>query len=284
MQRPRRKSKKIHKVHVGSSDRIYSYKWSIDVPQVKTFINKCLLTCTILALTQLSFFESNRKDKRFLYLSGIKSIIESKRKYAFKILEDELEKLFSVTNLKRTGPYNLSTTVIILGAIYKCQFFVFESFNHSAKLSFMYPNTYDDSLKPIFLFRPEFNSDHLIFIKNINSFFRSNSYICLGCLRSFKRLKDSRSPHLCKNKKSCFACRCFYQSKSTYINEFNDKQFCDRYIALEESSFLCPICNCQIFSQKCYKNHKRICKGQGYFGYKCTDCNRFSYCQNNTTS
>lgn len=279
---PRKKFKKFRKVHLGQSSRKYSYKWAIDVPQEENFIQKCLLTCTILAFAQINFFESKRKDKKFLYLSGIKSSIESKRKYAFKILNNELEKLFSVTNLKRTGPYNLTSTIILLSKTYKCQFFVFESFNHSTKLFYTYPKSYNDSLKPIYLFRPEFDSDHVMFIKNINSFFRANSYICFGCFKPFKRLKDSRSPHLCSKKESCFACRCFFQNGKTYINQALDKQFCDRFVT-SENSFLCSTCNCQVFSEKCYRNHKRICKGKGYFGYKCLKCNKFSYCQNNTS-
>ena len=147
----------------------------------------------------------------------------------------------------------------------------------------MYPHEYDDSLKPIYLYRPEYDSSHVIFIRNINSFFKSNSYVCLACLRQFKRLRDSRSPHLCKKRTTCFVCRRFLQSDTTYLNYSLEKLFCDKLIT-KENSFICQICNCQIYSLKCFKGHKRLCKGQGYFGYKCNECNKFTYCQNNTSN
>ena len=61
------------------------------------------------------------------------------------------------------------------------------------------------------------------------------------------------------------------------------QMFCDKLIT-NENSFTCPICNCILYSQKCYQGHRYICKGKGYFGYKCLECNKFTYCQNNTTS
>ena len=101
-------------------------------------------------------------------------------------------------------------------------------------------------------------------------------------MRQFKRLRDSRSPHLCKKKSTCFACRRFFQTSLTYLNSAVEKNFCDKLVT-KENSFFCPICNCQIYSTKCYIGHKQLCKSKGYFGYKCNDCNKFTYCQNNTT-
>ena len=108
--------RKTFKTHVGNSNRHYNYKWAIDVPPIASFAYKCLLTCTILALAQLDFFES-KENKAFTYLTWIISKVQSKQNYAVKLMEKKLEMLFSVTDLKRTGPYELKATIILLSQI-----------------------------------------------------------------------------------------------------------------------------------------------------------------------
>ena len=281
-QKPRRQAKKIVRTHVGASKRKYNYSWAIDVPPVADFAQKCLLTCTLLALAQHIYFESGKKNKSFLYMSMINSNFEKKKQYAFKIMKDQLEKLFQVVNLKRTGPYELKSTIKLLSRQYQCQFFIFDAMNTSSKMYYMYPKVFEDSLKPIYLFRPQFDSNHLIFIRRLSSFFKSNGFVCFSCLRCFKRFRDSRSPHLCKKRPTCFACRCFFQTQVTYLNNLTTMNFCDK-LTTDENSFNCPRCNCIIFSSRCFKNHKKFCNGKGYFGYKCSDCKTFSYCKNNTS-
>ena len=281
--KPNKKKKRNFKVHVGASERRYNYIWAIDVPQTPHFVNKCLLTCTILALTQHSYFDSDKKDKTFLYLSQLNSSLETKKEYALKILTKQLEKLFQVTKLQQTGPYELKTTVMLLSQAYKCQFFIFDCLNNSSKVYYMYPKIYDDSLRPVFLFRPQFDSHHVIFIRRLNSFFKANSFICFGCLRTFKRIRDSRCPHLCRSRPTCFVCRRFFQNKDTYTNELIKENFCDK-LTTSENAFNCPRCNCTIYSNKCFQGHKKFCNGKGYFGYKCVDCNTFKYCKNNTSN
>ena len=273
--------RKTFKTHVGNSNRHYNYKWAIDVPPIASFAYKCLLTCTILALAQLDFFES-KENKAFTYLTWIISKVQSKQNYAVKLMEKKLEMLFSVTDLKRTGPYELKATIILLSQIYKCQFFIFDSLHNSSKVYFMYPKKYDDALKPIFFYRPRFDSSHLIFIRNLNSYFKAHGAICFVCFRQFKCNRTARCSHLCRERKTCFACRRFFQTKDTYINAKIDPLFCDKLIT-SEITFKCPICNCDIYSKKCLKGHKRFCNGAGYFGYKCSQCNKFTYCKNNTS-
>ena len=274
--------RKVVKTHVGETSRVYNYKWAIDVPQTGIFLGKCLLTCTILALAQHAFSE-DKKSKLYLYISKINSVVLTKKNYAIKWMEKELEKLFSCTELKQTGPYELKATVIILSQTYKCQFFIFDGINNSSKLYFMYPEQYDDTLKPIFLFRPQFDSSHVIFIRHLNAFYKANSFVCFGCFRVFQRNRESRSSHLCKKRLTCFVCRRFFQTSETYLNSLTSSYFCDKLIT-KENSFLCSKCNCQIYSQKCFLGHKRFCKGLGYFGYKCLDCKKFTYCRNNTSN
>ena len=90
--------RKLAKLHVGDSTRKYQYKWSIDFPKIEPFINHCLLMCSILALAQLEFFESNKTNKKFLYLALIKSKLEAKQNYAKKLMLQQLNNLFSVTS------------------------------------------------------------------------------------------------------------------------------------------------------------------------------------------
>ena len=65
-------------------------------------------------------------------------------------------------------------------------------------------------------------------------------------------------------------------TSSTYTNSFLLNEFCDRFITTEKS-YVCSKCNLTIFSQHCYKGHKRLCYGKGHFGWKCTKCNKFFY-------
>ena len=67
----RKRAKRVFKTHVGASTRVYNYKWAIDVPQTSTFIEKCLLTCTILALAQHAFSE----DKKINFISIFQKLI-----------------------------------------------------------------------------------------------------------------------------------------------------------------------------------------------------------------
>ena len=277
-----RKKRKVANVHVGNSTRRYNFKWAIDV-DLEDFIGKCLLTCTILSLLQHAFFESQGKNKLFLYASRIHSSIEQKKNMAKKIITQQLNELFSVTGLKQTGPYQLKSTIILLSETYHCQFFIFDCINRSSKLYLMYPKIYNDSLKPIFLFRPQFDSTHLLFIRNSSHFFSATNSMCLQCLKTFKRNRDSRSTHLCPKRPTCFACRRFFMSETTYVHSNLTKRFCDKFL-IKDRPFSCPTCNCEIVSEHCLRGHKRFCKGKGYFGYKCNSCNRFTYCHSKMTS
>jgi len=276
---PRKKPRKRPRLHVGNSQRIYNFKWAIDVPSKNKLLEgKCLLTCTILALLQHLSFENQKQNKIFSYVSRIQSSVLSHQNHAVKRMTQELEKLFCVTGLKQTGPYELKSTIVMLSQTYKCQFFIFDGTNNCKKLFLTYPKEYDDSLKPIFLYRPSLDSEHVLFIRNINSYFLANCFVCLACHREFKHNRLARSSHLCKKKETCFACRRFFQTSTTYVNKQLDLTFCNKLIT-NEKSFNCPICNCSIYSNKCYQGHKRFCRGRGYFGFKCDDCKKFTYCK-----
>ena len=281
--KPRKQYKKRPRLHVGNSDRHYNFKWAIDIPSSNNFfVNKCLLLCTILGLTQHSFFENKKEKNFFQSISRLSSSVKRHQTYATNLMIKQLEKLFTVTGLKQTGPYELKSTITMLSQSYKCQFFVFDSMNNCPKMFYMYPKVYDDSLKPIFLYKPSLDPNHVLFIRDLKVYFLRNCFICLACHREFNHIRRARSSHLCKKRETCFACRRFFQSNDTYLNCYLEEHFCDK-LTTSESSFKCPLCNCHIFSKKCYAGHKRFCRGQGYFGYKCDECNKFTYCKGNNS-
>ena len=272
--------KQTFATHVGARASISMRYWGLDPPSVyfnrkekevqNLFENKCLLLCTIFSLLQHSYFETRKEDKSYLTLSKLYSTDPYKKSKAHEFLAKQLDNLFSVTNLKKVGPYHLQTTIKLLSETYKCQFFVFDGLSNSNKLVYMFPFTYDDSLKPVYLYRPAHQRSHVVFIKHLNSYFRSNYLVCFACKRKFK---NSYHRHLCKERKCCFVCRRFVQSTTTYLHERLNDWFCDKDIA-KEKNFKCDICNCTIYSKKCYIGHKKLCNGRGYFGFKCEKCEK----------
>jgi hypothetical protein len=268
-----------------NENKISKNYWSIDVPSgfgsmPNIFKNKCLLTCTILGHLQNIFFKTNRKDKRFIYAQNVNSSIKTKQNHGCKVLLSELEKLYESTNLDINGPYDLIETTKILSEYFKCQFFIFDAIDNSNKLRFMYPENFDDTLEPIYLYQPLNEPDHVIFIRHINSYFKSNLRVCFFCKRTFK---SHRYNHFCVKMKICFACHRNFCTKETYLHEKLQQNYCDKNIT-NEKSFLCKICNVTIYSSHCYKAHKLLCAGKGSFGWKCLKCNKFTYRIGNSNS
>jgi hypothetical protein len=288
--KPKKPPKKRFKKHYGarklSSNVTYKFHWAIDVPDgCKTcpdiFKNKCLLTSTILGLSQNELFFSEHKIKDFQYLVNITSLFENKREHACKLLLEKLNNLLEKTNLKAEGPYELESTVKVLNNIYHCQFFIFDAVDNSSKLNFMYPSNYDDNLIPIYLYQPIDNPSHVIFIRNLNSYFKSNLKVCFFCKKTFK---THQYQHLCRKEKFCFACRRSFMTTKTYIHKKLKEQFCDKNIT-QNSQQKCSKCNVTLNSEHCAKGHKKLCYGTlGTFGWKCLKCNKFTYRFGNTNS
>ena len=254
--------------------------WGIDVQTSDDsfFFNKCLLTCSILGKLQNDFLTS--RCKKFQVAQLINSKVPKKKKWASKLLMEEIVHLIESLNLATNGPYELKGTVEILANYWHCQFFIFVGVSQSkSKLSFMYPTSYDDSLMPIYLYQPH-NQDHIIFIQNIDSYFRNNGKVCFGCKQTFK---GSKYRHFCKAKISCFACHRYIQSPKTYLNSRLERQFCNINVSVEIFT-ICPRCNCKIFTQSCLQAHKLLCYSKGYFGWFCDKCKLFTYSFKNLPS
>ena len=272
----------IGKLHVGAGAKNPIHYWSLSPPTAHNiFIDKCLIICTIFSLLQHSYFESCQADRRYLKILHSNSRVSALRNAAYKLIENELNALFSITGLKAMGPYELQVTIKLLSKHYKCQFFIFDGVANSSKLCFMYPPEYNDTLKPIFLFKPSSTSDHVIFIRHINSYFKSNYYICFPCKKKFKYPKRM---HLCPKRPTCFICRRLFMSAETYIHQDLLRFFCDKFVTVDKT-FLCQICSCTMNSKHCYDGHKLICNGVGHFGFKCLNyCKRFFYANGALTS
>jgi hypothetical protein len=188
-------------------------------------------------------------------------------------LRSEIDNLLTETKLPLNGPYELENTVKVLNLTYKCQFFIFNGIDNSNKLKFMYPSIYDDNLIPIYLYEPHESPNHVVFIRNLNSYFKANVKICFACAKTFLTYNYK---HFCKEKKSCFSCRRFFASENTYLHEKLMINFCDKTLS-KEIPFTCPKCNVTCYSNHCFNGHKLICTGQGTFGYKCLKCKKFTY-------
>jgi len=272
----------FYKKHYGARVRPqkrFNYFWALDVPDfsnepMKSILkNKCFISATILGLLQNAFYKSERNDTRFLHLQRLNSTCLKKKNYAGNLLVKEINDLLSTTNLPKNGPYELEKTAEILHNSFNCQFFIFDGLDNSNKLKFIYPPIYDDSLIPIYLYEPHENPNHVVFIQNLNSYFKANLKICFACKKTFV---TQNYKHFCKEKKSCFSCRRFFSSSTTYVHEKLSKLFCDKDIT-NEKSFLCSICNVTCYSNHCFLGHKLLCAGQGTFGFKCLKCQKFTY-------
>jgi len=58
-------------INVGCNGEPYRAFWALDVPPIDFFKNYCLLLCTILALAQHDYFDSNLNNKKFKYMEKI---------------------------------------------------------------------------------------------------------------------------------------------------------------------------------------------------------------------
>jgi hypothetical protein len=275
---PKRKFKGKH-YGAKTSNKNGNFFWAIDVPNgtkkhFNVFKDKCLLTCTVLGLAQNEYYKSNRKIKDFIYMQNINSSLLHKQNHACKLILNHLTKLIYDVKLSENGPYDLEETMPLLSDFFQCQFFIFDSIDNSTKLKYMYPLDYNDALKPIYLFEPLDDPDHLLFIRHLNSYFKNNVKVCFSCKKIFKSFKYK---HLCRQRKVCFSCRRPFASKTTYLHEKLSNFFCDKETSAEKSK-VCQICNVTMYSKQCEKSHRaNICNGSGGFGWKCLKCNKFTY-------
>ena len=272
------------KKHYGVKKAATDFKmtWAIDPPETPFFFkNKCFLLCIILGLLQNGYYKSNRTDTRYIRAQGINYDSRKKQNIAVKILTLELQKLIENLSLSPDGPYDFIETGTKISEFYQCQIFVFTGMESSSKLKYVIPQSINDELIPIYLYEPFADKNHIIYIKNLQSYFKFNRKICFDCLKVFKNYRHN---HRCNRRLTCFACRRKFARINTYIHEKTIINFCDSKIKTNAKVMYCEICNCTLKTNHCKLGHKKICNGKGQFGYKCLKCKKFTYRRNNDTS
>jgi len=275
----RKNAARIKPKHYGSRTNNASFSkhqkfWTIDIPQtftpaIEVFKDKCLLLGVIFGYLQHCQFE-NTRDRRFEYAQRITNKDSKRQKIALKHLEAELSELNK--NLKLTELDNSDFNAIApkLSDYYKCQIFIFTGKEGCSKISTMYPKIYDDSLKPIFLYQPVEDESHVIFIRYVTAYFRSNLTVCIACQKKFKSINYK---HLCNKKATCFSCRRFFKSDKTYLNSYLLKNFFCNGVVQNMPYLICHNCNLNIYSPHCLEGHRKICSK----GWKCLKCSKYTY-------
>lgn len=270
-------TKKLQSCLLNKTYKYHNY-WSVDVPQLtddkpNLFYEKCLLTTCILGHLQNQYFESNCKNLQYIYALNVNSKSLVKQRQAFKVIENELKSLEEHLSSLNISTYtDFDVLAPILSDYFKAQIFIFTGLQHHSKIKHKYPSAFDLNLKPIYLYEPFDELGHLTFIRHLNSYFKANFTICFGCEKIFKH---SKKLHICPKIPTCFACRRFYMTDSTYINSKNKHNFCNRYL-VNDNEMQCKTCNATVFSKDCNIRHKKLCGNKG-LGWKCPQCKIFFY-------
>jgi hypothetical protein len=177
----------------GSNKKIHSFPWAVSVPDgygkfPTIFKDKCLIVAIILGHLQNEYYRTNRLNKKILYAQNISSKSVSRQIYAGNIIKKELNNLSNQLNLSE-GPYDLNTIGEKICGHYKCQLFVYSGIEETTELKTIIPSTIDDSLEKIPLYIPYNDSQHIVFIRNLSSFFKTNRKICSYCRKKYKNYK-----------------------------------------------------------------------------------------------
>lgn len=261
---PQRRSKRKTKKHFyGSKTTPKVFSWSLDPFKQNQFISDCLLVAIIFGLLQNAYFSN--QDKRFLYVQNINSKYEHKRRQARKIIEKELKTIKECLgdNLL-SGPYDVSV-LKKLSEILKCQFVIFCGEKTTTRIKHMVPSTFNNEYQPIYLYEPINDQHHIVFILNLQRFYRQNLTFCFYCKKTFK---SAYYRHRCLRAITCFACRRPFANEKTYLNNHIKKTYCDIKISQCSYNVNCLTCNVSLQTIHCATGHKNLCNGQGYFGYK----------------
>lgn len=267
------KKKNIYKgrKQVGQSKNF----WGIDLQENEHppfYSDKCLLTAIVLGHLQNCFLEKN--DTRYQYAKHISNNNKNKRHHAFNLIKLQIDQLLTVLQCENVMDYtNLDLVAPIVHSIFNCQIVIFSGFDY--KIQFMYPQDFNESLRPIFLFDSNTSLQHVVFIKSIKSFFNaSKQKTCLFCKKVFKKVNVD---HQCKIRPSCLACKRHQMLPNIMPSKFFENKFCNKDSSIAFKNQYCQICQVPIFSQTCETLHKPLCGKHGNLGYRCFHCNKFVY-------
>ena len=271
--------RKRRKIEFGANTSEFRMYWCIDVLSsvLKSFKNKCLLLCCILADLQFKFFLSNKSDKRYTYAANINSTLSNKKSQAIGIFNTQLSTIITalkINNSEFECGLDFSKWKEKLCEYFNCQIVIFTGKEFSSKILLMHPPLFDHTLRQFYFYSPNQQPNHVVFIRHLNSYFKANIFTCIACKKTFKT-HDYR--HLCKEKENCFACRRPVQKLESFFCPTLQDAYCDKLLTKEKLEIECIKCNLLLETELCFKSHQKICGKKGRLGYKCKKCDNFFY-------
>ncbi len=137
----------------------------------------------------------------------------------------------------------------------------------------MHLDTFDESLRPIFLFSATNNSNHIIFIQNLKAFFNaSKTKSCFFCKNTFKK---TNVDHQCEIRQTCRACKRHFNKECKKPCKMLFNNFCNKSNTTDEIVLSCKTCNMKLVNENCELYHSKHCGKVGCLGYQCTKCKTF---------
>ena len=155
-------------------------------------------------LNSTTEFTSSEAAVKLLHLS---------RDFAQKLhLDPQTENFSKIFQCLKNGKVKLETKKELCC---RSQIVVFDE--NSGNLLEMIPETFDESLRPLFLLGQQEKASFVLtaVVTNVAEYFKNNkfSFFCLFCKNRFS---GKGTKHRCRKRRSCFACHRYMLTKSTY--------------------------------------------------------------------
>lgn len=270
--------KKMRNIYQGRKPKNQSKNfWAIDLQESdclpSEYLNdKCLLTSIVLGHLQNCLLEKN--DKRYDYAKKILEKSPRKCHHAFNTVKDTVDLCLDYLKGENVFDYcNLDQVAPVVHTALNCQIIIFSGFDNTIR--YMYPETFDESLRPIFLFDSDDNTNHIIFIKNLRSFFNASKLkTCLFCKTTFKTLNQD---HQCSIRPTCRSCKRHFSVDEKSPCQFFKDYFCGKTLSEDLTDKFCKVCKSKPLSKQCALLHSKVCGKVGRLGYQCPKCNKFIF-------
>ena len=236
-------------------------------PNNKTCLeNMCLLSTVIYSYIKFSDEEKFKKINKMCYSHSAKS----DKNLAGQLLEEEIDKFCSATNIPKIGPHDFTNVLPKLADFYNLQIHLVQSLDGLRKVSkISVPETNDLNRHRVYLYQTEIN--HVMLIDNLNQFFIYNKRkICFDCGNFYQYLFRT-NVHRCFARSNCDKCLgCFETLNTVKVNK-EPTVFCDSKLKIE-GGVTCIKCHFSFKTNKCFQNHKQGCDLHR-LRVKCEKCN-----------
>ena len=192
------------------------------------FANACLLVCVALGMIQRAYLKDpmSPQGQKWRVTCGLHSGNQTTAKRAGKAILKEICQIMVKTGLTM-GPHQLSHAVPKICEAYNIQLVVF-SRRGRRRIVFMWPQTFDPELCPIYLHQPltdaKSNVAHLELVSSLSSYSIKNGFTCPFCN---KTVHSRFLEHLCTKAKACPVCRRIFLRSNMYIDEALKRMYCD---------------------------------------------------------